>query len=110
MTASAMAALAAIGRANLALSRNWIEFSIRSFALGHEALQMGFEAFLERPVAATQVAMAQAAAAATRDVTPPESDRGGVDGAGVYGPLAQGLSCLVADYAHDMAPTYARGA
>jgi hypothetical protein len=101
MSASAIAAFAAIGYANLVFCKQWIRVSAWTFEHAHQVTQDAFEAFVERPLAATQVIAVRAAAAA-RSICESESAGSWAVHAELFGPLPHRLPCLVAEYAGDM--------
>lgn len=103
MRANAVTALAAVGRANVALCERWLDFSFRSVEHAHRLSLAAFEVFCERPLAKAQVAAVKTTSAALRDfggeLTGPVARA-----AEVLSLLSLGLPGLVAEYAGDLSP------
>ena len=97
----ASAALAAIGRANMALCEQCLGISLRTFARAYRLNVAAFEAFCARPFAAAQAAVMGSSAGAQSvssvDVVEHWARTGEICGA-----LFVGLPGLVAEYAADM--------
>jgi hypothetical protein len=102
VSANATAALATIGRANLALCEHWIRASIWTFEHMHQLAHAALVAFAQRPLAATNAITVHAGIAATRDAGELKSAGGSARHAEVWELLSDGLPCLVAEYARDM--------
>ena len=94
------AALAAIGRANLAVGQQWLEISAWALGHAHRMNRLAFETFCEQPFFAAQAVMASAGSAAMRDV--PGVLEQWAHARETFEFLSSGLPTLVAEYAGDM--------
>ena len=70
MHTSAVTALAAVGRVNVALCERWLDFSFRSVEHAQRLSLAAFEVFCERPLVTAQVAAVKTASAARAVMTP----------------------------------------
>lgn len=108
MHTSAVTALAAVGRVNVALCERWLDFSFRSVEHAQRLSLAAFEVFCERPLVTAQVAAVKTASAALRDfggeLTAPVAG-----GAEMLSLLSRGLPGLVAEYAGDLRPVSESG-
>jgi hypothetical protein len=103
MRANVVTALAAVGRANVALCERWLDYSFRSVEHAHRLSLAAFGAFCERPWATAQVAAVKTASAALHDFVG-EMTGPVARGAEVLSVLSRGLPGLVAEYAGDLSP------
>jgi hypothetical protein len=108
MHANAVTALAAIGRANVALCQRWLDFSVRSVEQAHRLSHAAFEVFCERSLAAAQMAAVKTASAVLRGVGG-EMSGPVAPGVEVLRLLSRGLPGLVAEYAGDLSPVSESG-
>jgi len=102
MDKNATTALAAIGRANLALGEQWLEVS--AWALGH-AYRMNraaFETFYEGPFFAAHAMMASGASTTMRDLRAAGMLEQCAGASETFELLASGLPSLMAEHAGDM--------
>jgi hypothetical protein len=102
MEKNAATALAAIGRANLALGEQWLEISAAAVGHAQRMHRAAFQSFYTGPLFAAPAVMASGASAAMHELGTAGMLQQWMSARETLELLSNGLPTLVAEYAGDM--------